>query len=143
MFFSAANNGFYNEKLKGSYYDKYNAWPADAVELTEAEVAEFSSGTPPAGKMLGADSTGMPAWLDVPPPTHEEQIEEADAKKQQRIEQVNSYMSSKQWPGKAAMGRLTDEEKVKYNAWLDYLDALEAVDTASVPDINWPDEPEA
>lgn len=57
------------------------------------------------------------------------------------IDQANAYMNSKQWPGKAAMGRLTESEKAKYNAWLDYLDALEAVDTSSAPDINWPTPP--
>ncbi|HCN8307127.1 TPA: tail fiber assembly protein, partial [Escherichia coli] len=43
--------------------------------------------------------------------------------------------------GKAAMGRLKDAEKVQYNAWLDYLDALELVDTTSAPDIEWPEKP--
>ncbi|MGV3676685.1 tail fiber assembly protein [Citrobacter freundii] len=37
---------------------------------------------------------------------------------------------------------MKDSEKVQYNAWLDYLDELEAVDTAAAPDIKWPDKPE-
>ena len=41
------------------------------------------------------------------------------------------------------MGRLKDEEKEQYNAWLDYLDALEAVDTSTAPDIVWPTAPAA
>ncbi|MFG1163879.1 MULTISPECIES: tail fiber assembly protein, partial [Enterobacteriaceae] len=41
----------------------------------------------------------------------------------------------------AAMGRLKDAEKVQYNAWLDYLDALEMVDTSGAPDIEWPTPP--
>ncbi|MFG1167277.1 MULTISPECIES: tail fiber assembly protein, partial [Enterobacteriaceae] len=41
----------------------------------------------------------------------------------------------------AAMGRLKDAEKVQYNAWLDYLDALELVDTSSAPDIEWLEKP--
>ncbi|EOZ9308370.1 tail fiber assembly protein, partial [Citrobacter freundii] len=28
-----------------------------------------------------------------------------------------------------------------YNLWLDYLDALEAVDISSAPDIEWPTPP--
>ena len=50
-------------------------------------------------------------------------------------------MNSKQWPGKAAMGRLKDSEKAQYNAWLDYLDELEAVDTSKAPEIAWPSPP--
>lgn len=40
------------------------------------------------------------------------------------------------------MGRLKDTNKVRYNAGLDYPDALEAVDTSSAPDIEWPTPPE-
>ena len=64
------------------------------------------------------------------------------AEKQYRIDQANVYMNSKQWPGKAAIGRLKGEELDQYGLWLDYLDALEAVDTSNAPDINWPVPPE-
>ncbi|CGN25542.1 Putative tail fiber assembly [Salmonella enterica subsp. enterica serovar Typhi] len=46
-----------------------------------------------------------------------------------------------QWPGKAAIGRLKGEELAQYNLWLDYLDALELVDTSGAPDIEWPTPP--
>ncbi len=78
-----------------------------------------------------------------PPPTREELIAAAETEKQSRIGQANDYMNSKQWPGKAAIGRLKGDELAQYNLWLDYLDALEAIDTSSAPDINWPVPPEA
>ncbi|EJJ8075825.1 tail fiber assembly protein, partial [Escherichia coli] len=62
--------------------------------------------------------------------------------KQLRIDEANNYMNGKQWPGKAAIGRLKGEELAQYNLWLDYLDALELVDTSSAPDIEWPEEPD-
>ncbi|MEG2040961.1 MAG: tail fiber assembly protein, partial [Hafnia sp.] len=65
----------------------------------------------------------------------------ADAEKKNRIDSANEYMNSKQWPGKAAIGRLKGEELAQYNLWLDYLDALEAVDTSIAPDIDWPSKP--
>lgn len=77
-----------------------------------------------------------------PPPTQEEKIAAAYAEKQRLIDEANAYMNSKQWPGKAAIGRLKGGELAQYNLWLDYLDALEAVDTSSAPDIKWPDAPE-
>lgn len=83
----------------------------------------------------------FPAWSEIPPPTHEEQIAAAELEKQQLINQANDYMNSKQWPGKAAIGRLKGDELAQYNLWLDYLDALELVDTSSVPDIEWPTPP--
>ena len=50
-------------------------------------------------------------------------------------------MNSRQWPGKAAIGRLKGEELTQYNLWLDYLDALELGDISSAPDIEWPTPP--
>ncbi|AIR65082.1 tail fiber assembly protein [Cedecea neteri] len=70
--------------------------------------------------------------------TLEELIASAEAEKQSRIAQANEYINNKQWPGKAAMGRLKDTEKGQYNEWLDYLDALDAVDTSFAPEIDWP-----
>ena len=69
------------------------------------------------------------------------QIKLADNEKSRLIQDANDYINSKQWPGKAAMGRLKDTEKALYNLWLDYLDALEAVDTSKAPDITWPTPP--
>ncbi|EJB1248285.1 tail fiber assembly protein [Salmonella enterica] len=76
-----------------------------------------------------------------PPPTHEELIQAAEFEREYRIDSANEFMNNKQWPGKAAIGRLKDSELMKYNLWLDYLDALEAVDTSSAPDIKWPTPP--
>ncbi|MEY7281874.1 tail fiber assembly protein, partial [Escherichia coli] len=66
---------------------------------------------------------------------------QAESERQLLLNQANEYMNSKQWPGKAAIGRLKDEELALYNLWLDYLDALELVDTSSAPDIEWPTPP--
>lgn len=140
IFFSAANLSFYPEELKEEY-EIGIGWPEDAIEITYEQWEEFI-GTPPADKTLGADKSGMPAWVDIPPLSHEEEVAIAESQKNLLIDQANEYINSKQWPGKAAMGRLKDAEKEQYNAWLDYLDALEAVDTTSAPDIEWPTPPE-
>ncbi|MCH6668809.1 tail fiber assembly protein, partial [Escherichia coli] len=114
-------------------------WPDDGIEIDDTVAAEFMKEAPE-GKCRGVID-GMPAWIDIPPPTHEEQIAAAELEKQQLINQVNEYINSKQWPGKAAIGRLKGEELAQYNLWLDYLDALELVDTPGAPDIEWPTPP--
>ncbi|EEQ6458934.1 tail fiber assembly protein, partial [Escherichia coli] len=93
------------------------------------------------GKIRIAGDDGLPAWADIPPPTHEELIEITESERQLLINQANEYMNSKQWPGKAAIGRLKGDELTQYNLWLDYLDALELVDTSGAPDIEWPTPP--
>ena len=35
------------------------------------------------------------------------------------------------------------DELAQYNLWLDYLDALDAIDTSKAPDITWPTPPAA
>ncbi len=71
----------------------------------------------------------------------ESAISAADNKKRLLIIEAREYIDSKQWVGKAAIGRLKGDELAQYNLWLDYLDALEALDTSSTPDINWPTPP--
>lgn len=58
-----------------------------------------------------------------------------------RIQRANEHINSRQWPGKAAIGRLKGNELAEYNLWLDYLDALEALDASSEPQIEWPTQP--
>ncbi|WP_039024901.1 tail fiber assembly protein [Enterobacter roggenkampii] len=139
-FYSAKKNAFYPVSLEDAYRDA-NSWPEDGVEVDDSVYLEYSA-TPPEGKVRVAKD-GMPSWADIPPPTHEELVASANAEKQKRIDQANDFMNSKQWPGKAAMARLKDSEKEQYNAWLDYLDELEVVDTSTAPDITWPTPPAA
>ena len=136
--YDARTNAFYPLSLQGGY-EAANTWPASGVEVDDDVFKTFQS--PPAGKMMVAGKDGYPTWADVPPPSKENIVAAAELEKQSKIDHANDYMNSKQWPGKAAMGRLKDPEKVQYNAWLDYLDALEAVDTSTAPDITWPHAP--
>lgn len=85
----------------------------------------------------------MPRYKQAGTLPHEEQISTAVAVKQCRIDQTNTYINDKQWPGKAAMVRLGDAEKMQYNDSLDYLDELEEVNTSSAPDIERPTQPES
>lgn len=82
----------------------------------------------------------------IPPPVADqdpaELIASADAEKQNRL----SYATNKivVWQTKLLMGRtLTDSESAKLNAWMDYIDAVQAIDTSTAPDVIWPELPEA
>ncbi|HEM6672566.1 TPA: tail fiber assembly protein [Citrobacter koseri] len=138
--YSPSHNAFYLTVLKTEYELSGN-WPEDGVEISDNLFIEYTS-TPPDGKERGVGDDGMPCWVDLPEPTTEELIAAAESKRQQLINEANTCINNKQWPGKAAIGRLKGEELSQYNLWLDYLDVLEAVDTSSAPDINWPVPPE-
>lgn len=135
------NNLAYPYELQYLYVEK-GEWPEEkGVDIDEVIFREYFYDTPPEGKYRCVGEDGLPAWADIPPPTREEQIASAETKKQQLINQANDYMNSRQWVGKAAIGRLKGEELAQYNLWLDYLDALELVDISSAPDIEWPTPP--
>lgn len=138
--FSPSQLAFYDNSLRESFYEPAEAWPVDAVEIADDVANTYMTTDIPSGKTLGSVK-GLPAWVDIPPPTHEELVAGAEAEKQRRIGQANDYMHSRQWPGKAAIGRLKGDELAQYNLWLDYLDALELVDTSGAPDIEWPTPP--
>ena len=91
--------------------------------------------------MLGAKD-GRPVWISTPAPTPGELRDAAERQRALLITTANAYMSDRQLPGKAAIGRLKSDELEQYNLWLDYLDALYAVDT-DAPDIEWPIAPAA
>lgn len=138
-FYSAKHNSFFPLELKDDYINGIG-WPEDAAEVTEQVYNEFT-GEPPKGQKRVAGKNGLPEWEDIPPPTHEEIVAHAEVERQSRTDAANGYMNGKQWPGKAAIGRLKGNDLTQYNLWLDYLDQLEAVDTSSAPNIVWPISP--
>lgn len=71
----------------------------------------------------------------------ESAVSKVENKKRLLINEANEYINSKQWPGKAAIGRLKDDDLAQYNLWLDYLDALDVVNTSNPADIVWPEKP--
>ncbi|MEB6511332.1 tail fiber assembly protein [Enterobacter roggenkampii] len=81
-----------------------------------------------------------------PPPepekTHEELVAEVDAEKQSRLDYAAGKIVI--WQTRLLMGRkLATDETTSLNIWMDYIDALEAVDTSEASEINWPTLPDA
>ncbi|MEM7974927.1 tail fiber assembly protein [Morganella morganii subsp. sibonii] len=138
MCFSATTCGFYPLDMKQDYIDA-GTWPDDAVEMTNKEKETYWTKQPPSGKQLGGDKKGRPAWVDIPPLTQEQAILFAEERKQFLIAEVHTETQMLQT--KLALGRITSDEKARLNAWLDYLDELEAVDASTASDIIWPVKP--
>lgn len=137
--YSKTTNAFYDMSRKDLFIEA-GTWPDDVIEVEQNIADEFMQ-MPPVGKRRIPGPDGLPAWGDIPPPTTDELIAYAETDKQQRIAAANSFMNSKQWPGKAAIGRLKGDELTQYNLWLDYLDELEALNTYAGKDVEWPDKP--
>ncbi|EFT2878289.1 tail fiber assembly protein [Salmonella enterica subsp. enterica serovar Apapa] len=107
------------------------------VSCSVAEVASIPEGIDIYGGWVYSDGK-----VSARQYTRSELITLAEMEKQTKISQANEFMNSHQWAGKAAIGRLKGDELAQYNLWLDYLDALETVNTSGVPDIQWPTKPD-
>lgn len=139
-FYSASENGFVDGDKK-EVYERAGTWPTDAVEVDAATFAEFT-GEPQTGKVRIAGDDGKPAWGDVPAKSQAEMVAEAEETRQQLVDTAMQSVSTIQL--KLQVGRtLTDAEATKLNIVLDYIDAVNAIDTTSAPDIKWPIPPEA
>ena len=130
---------FYSQKENGFFTD-LNKAPSDAVEITTDEWLLLLDGQDNGMKIV-SNQEGYPVLTEQPPLSKENLIALVELKKIKLINEANEHMNSRQWPGKAAIGRLKGEELAQYNLWLDYLDALELVDPSSAPDIEWPTPP--
>ncbi|HHZ6806623.1 TPA: tail fiber assembly protein [Morganella morganii] len=75
-----------------------------------------------------------------PPPTKAQLIEQAETQKQYLITEVHT--ETEMFRAKLALNRIKPDEEALLNAWLDYLDLLEALDTTLAPDIDWPQKPQ-
>ncbi|ENA0664146.1 tail fiber assembly protein [Enterobacter roggenkampii] len=141
---------------KQAFYDENTvSIPDDAVVVTHEQHISLISGINDGGRRVYIATDGELTLSDSKPSqwhtwdsdtnewviSTDAQIKLADDEKSRLTQGANDYINSKQWPGKAAMGRLKDTEKAQYNLWLDYLDELEAVDTSTAPDIIWPEAP--
>ncbi|MCZ3383899.1 tail fiber assembly protein [Kosakonia sp. SOY2] len=118
-------------------FKKSATLPDDAIPVSD-DIRDTFNASPPAGKVLATDDAGMPVWGDKP---QSALVLDAEFLRSMKIDAANTYMNNKQWPGKAALGRLKGDELAQYVRWLDYLDSLYAVDTSTAPGIAWPSLP--
>ncbi|HHG0002759.1 TPA: tail fiber assembly protein [Escherichia coli] len=131
-----SGNIFYPYSSKADF-DAAGTWPKSGVDVDLNTYLTFIQ-RPPYGKLLGTDKKGAPCWVDIPPLTREQLTTQAKYEKSRRMDEINTFINDRQWPGKAVLGRLTDDEKELYSKALDYLDALSALDPQDMPD-NWPE----
>ncbi|WP_025154878.1 tail fiber assembly protein [Morganella morganii] len=114
----------------------------DIITAQESEIKEL--GELPDGVTTIAPDVEFPKWngkkwvMDKAE-KKESDIAAAEAQKQYLIAEVHTETQMLQT--KLALDRIKDDEKARLNAWLDYLDELEAVDVSTAPDIIWPVNP--
>lgn len=137
--YSPSTNSFYPDDLL-SVYEDAGTLPNDLVPVDEDVFREFTA-TPEPGKMRVAGSDGLPAWGDIPPPTHEELLAIAEQVRQQLLTRADAVMLD--WRTELMLGEISDANRAKLSAWMAYKNEVKAVDVTTYPEhVNWPVPPE-
>ncbi len=122
----------------GFFMDGCGVIPPDSKEITAEHWQSLLKSQAEGGVI---DFSVFPPSIKEVIRTHDDEVADANFQKQMLISDATDFINSRQWQGKAALGRLKEDELKQYNLWLDYLEALELVDTSSAPDIEWPTPP--
>lgn len=137
-FYSAKLNAFYPDSLREDYVVN-DSWPDDAVEIEDSVYQEFAADEAPEGKIRVAGDDGLPAWGDIPLPTKEEQIAQAEAKKAELLAIADAAIAPLSRAVRLKMA--TDEETRNLEEWERYSVYLNRVKPEDAPDIHWPETP--
>ncbi|EIQ0902480.1 tail fiber assembly protein, partial [Escherichia coli] len=81
-------------------------------------------------------------WVTDTEAQHSAALDAAEVKRQSLIDAAMASISLIQLKLRAGR-KLTQAETTRLNAVLDYIDAVEATDTSTAPDVIWPELPEA
>ncbi len=110
---------------KQKQLDKLGDYPADVTPLAPESAYDQWDGS----KWV-TDTTARQAAL----------ISEAAQKKAQLLTGAKNTISL--WQTELQLGIISDDDKARLIAWLQYIKLIQAVDTATAPNINWPQQPQ-
>ncbi|ELY6220264.1 tail fiber assembly protein [Cronobacter sakazakii] len=102
---------------------------------------DYPADTTPVAPATRFDVWNGKVWVTDEDARRAADVEDAKTMKSSLRDTANEIISQQQWPSRLTLGRLNEQEQAAFTAWLDYLEALAAVDTSRAPDIQWPQLP--
>ncbi|EMQ4813975.1 tail assembly chaperone [Citrobacter freundii] len=138
--FSRSTLAFYPDVLRNNY-EAAGTLPEDVIEVS-GDIRDTYNGKPPTGKRLGINSDGMPIWVDIPVPTKEVLIQNAENERQRLLKHADAVMLD--WRTELLLGEISDANRDKLSAWMAYKNEVKSADVTTDPErVNWPVPPEA
>lgn len=80
------------------------------------------------------------AWITDTDAQHAADVAATEQTKQNLLAAARSTISI--WQTELQLGSISEEDKNQLIAWLAYIKAVQAIDTSTAPEINWPVHPE-
>lgn len=116
----------------------YNIETGQPVELTE--LGEYPASVTKIQPLTPYDRWNGSAWVTDADAQKSGQVLEAEQQKSALLAEAQSTISL--WQTELQLDIISDEDKASLIAWMKYIQALNMVDTATAPNIEWPAKPE-
>ncbi|WP_047706781.1 tail fiber assembly protein [Plesiomonas sp. ZOR0011] len=128
---------------------RYALINADGMVENVIEWSGDGEWSPPDGLVAVTTDIADIGWIfsegEFQPPSivihPDELIAQAETEKSARIENAKQHISL--WQTQLQLGMISDTDKASLIAWMNYITALQAVDTSTAPEIDWPTPPDA
>lgn len=119
--------------------DVFSTETGEPVVITS--LGDYPPGTTMLAPATPYDTWNGSEWVTDTEAQHTADVEAAEQKKAALLVEAQATISL--WQTELQLGIISDEDKASLIAWMNYIKAVQAVDTSTAPDINWPEKPEA
>ena len=101
---------------------------------------DYPEGTTTLAPSTPYDTWNGSEWVTDNEAQHKADVEAAEQQKAALLAEAQTTISL--WQTELQLGIISDEDKASLIAWMNYIKAVQAVDTSKAPKITWPDKPE-
>ncbi|MGP6138173.1 tail fiber assembly protein [Enterobacter chuandaensis] len=101
---------------------------------------DYPEGTTTLAPATAYDTWNGSEWVTDTEAQHAMDVKAAEQQKTMLLAEAQATISL--WQTELQLGVISDEDKASLIAWVNYIKAVQAVDTSKAPDITWPDKPE-
>ncbi|EAA6251404.1 tail fiber assembly protein [Salmonella enterica subsp. enterica serovar Braenderup] len=116
----------------------YDTQTGQSVEISSP--GEYADNLTTIAPSTPYDRWNGSAWVTDEDAQKSGQVMEAQQKKNVLLAEAQSTISL--WQTELQLGIISDDDKASLITWMKYIQALNAVDTSTAPDIEWPVKPE-
>ncbi|EDX1429045.1 tail fiber assembly protein [Salmonella enterica subsp. enterica serovar Cotham] len=116
----------------------YDTETGQPVKITE--LGDYPASVTTVKQLTPYDRWNGSEWVTDADAQKRGQVAAAEQKKAALLTEAQSIISL--WQTELQLGIINDDDKSSLIAWMKYIQALNAVDTSTAPDIEWPIKPE-
>ena len=117
--------------------DVFSTETGEPVAITS--LGDYPENTTTQAPVTPYDSWNGSKWVTDTEAQHAADVEAAEQQKTALLAEAQATISL--WQTELQLGIISDEDKASLIAWMNYIKAVQAVDTSTAPDIEWPDKP--